>query len=223
MPEKRNSATASQDFVPVKEVRDGVIILKNGGLRSVLMASSLNFALKSEDEQNAFIMQFQSFFNSLDFSVQIYIQSRELDIRPYLETLEEAYRGTLDDLMRIQIREYIEFIRSFVEGANIMTKHFFVVVPYTPAVINLSKKGIASKLPWSKKKKSVGKDKSQKTEFEENISQLDQRLAVVQQGLIRTGVRTVQLDTEEIIELLYKIFNPGEQESPLQSKDKGLV
>jgi len=223
MPEKRNSATASQDFVPVKEVRDGVIILKNGGLRSVLMASSLNFALKSEDEQNDFIMQFQSFFNYLEYSVQIYIQSRELDIRPYLETLEEAYRGTLDDLMRIQIREYIEFIRSFVEGANIMTKHFFVVVPYTPAVINLSKKGIASKLPWSKKKKSVGKDKSQKTEFEENISQLDQRLAVVQQGLIRTGVRTVQLDTEEIIELLYKIFNPGEQESPLQSKDKGLV
>ncbi len=222
MPEKRNSATASQDFVPVQEVRDGVIILKNGGLRSVLMASSLNFALKSEDEQNAFIMQFQSFFNSLDFSVQIYIQSRELDIRPYLETLEEAYKGTLDDLMRIQIREYIEFIRSFVEGANIMTKHFFVVVPYTPAVLNISRKGIASKMPWSKKKKSVGKDKSQKTEFEENISQLDQRLAIVQQGLIRTGVRTVQLDTEEIIELLYKIFNPGEQESPLSSKDKGL-
>ncbi len=208
MPETKTTTASSQDFVPIKEVRDGVIILKDGGLRAVLMASSLNFALKSEDEQNAFIMQFQNFFNSLDFSVQIHIQSRELDIRPYTETLEEAYKKTMDDLMRIQIREYIEFIKSFVEGANIMTKHFFVVVPYSPSVINV-KKGIS--LPWSKtSKSSTSKDAA----FEENVSQLDQRISIVQQGLIRTGVRTAQLDTEEIIELLYKIFNPGEQDAP---------
>ena len=183
------------------------------------MASSLNFALKSEDEQNAFIMQFQNFFNSLDFSVQICIQSRELDIRPYIATLEDAYKKTMDDLMRIQIREYIEFIKSFVEGADIMTKHFFVVVPYTPAPINLSGKGgILSKLPIPGRKPQTQEKKraDTKTEFEENVSQLDQRLAVVQQGLIRTGVRTVQLDTEETIELLYKMFNPGEQETPIQ-------
>jgi len=220
MPKTQNTAHSSQDFVPVKEVRDGVIILKNGGLRGVLMASSLNFALKSEDEQNAFILQFQSFFNSLDFSIQIYIQSRELDIRPYIATLEEAYSGTMDDLMRIQIREYIEFIKSFVEGANIMTKHFFVVVPYSPAVINISS-GIESAFPWNKKKNrgKTTKHKNKKMVFEENVSQLDQRLAVVQQGLIRTGVRTVQLDTEEVIELLYKIFNPGEQDTPVQMAD----
>ncbi|PCI28842.1 hypothetical protein COB52_03155 [Candidatus Kaiserbacteria bacterium] len=206
MPETKTAS--SQDFVPIKEVRDGVIILKDGGIRAVLMASSLNFALKSEDEQNAFIMQFQNFFNSLDFSVQIYIQSRELDIRPYTETLEEAYKKTMDDLMRIQIREYIEFIKSFVEGANIMTKHFFVVVPYSPSVINI-KKGIS--FPWSKTSKSSD---SKDAAFEENVSQLDQRISIVQQGLIRTGVRTAQLDTEEIIELLYKIFNPGEQDAP---------
>lgn len=197
-------------------------MLNNGGLRAVLMASSLNFALKSEDEQNAFILQFQSFFNSLDFTVQIYIQSRELDIRPYLETLEDAYKGTMDDLMRIQIREYIEFIRSFVEGADIMTKHFFVVVPYSPAAININQ-GIKGNLPWNKKNEPEKKKKSlKKTEFEENVSQLDQRLAIVQQGLIRTGVRTVQLDTEEVIELLYKIFNPGEQDTPVQMIGQGL-
>lgn len=214
------SAKATQDFVPVREVRDGIIMLKDGGLRAVLMASSLNFALKSEDEQSAFIVQFQNFFNALDFSVQIYIQSRELDIRPYLETLEVAYKGTLDDLMRIQIREYIQFIRSFVEGANIMTKQFFVVVPYSSAVI-ATQKGILSMLPFgSGTKNSTAATKSGRDEFEEAVSQLDQRIAVVQQGLIRTGVRTVQLDTEEVVELLYKIFNPGEQNEPMQMLDQ---
>ena len=210
----RTSQT-SQDFVPVREVRDGVVILKDGGLRSVLMASSLNFALKSEDEQNAFIIQFQNFFNSLDFSVQIYVQSRELDIRPYIETLEDAYKNTLDDLMRIQIREYIEFIKSFVEGANIMTKHFFVVVPFTPAPVNLQK-GLLSTLPFGGTKNKSSAAATGKDTFEEQVSQLDQRVAIVQQGLVRTGVRTVQLNTEEVIELLYKMFNPGEQESPVQ-------
>lgn len=214
MPTAQSTTRSSQDFVPIKEVRDGVAVLNDGGLRAVLMASSLNFALKSEDEQNAFIMQFQSFFNSLDFSVQIYIQSRELDIRPYIETLEDAYKKTMDDLMRIQIREYIEFIKSFVEGADIMTKHFFVVVPYTPSAIDV-RKGFLANMPWNAKNDSDKKDGVQKTAFEENVSQLDQRLAIVQQGLIRTGVRTVQLDTEEVIELLYKIFNPGEQDKPV--------
>lgn len=215
MPQSQTTTHSSQDFVPIKEVRDGIIVLHNGGIRAVLMASSLNFALKSEDEQNAFIMQFQSFFNSLDFSVQLYIQSRELDIRPYIGTLEEAYKKTMDDLMRIQIREYIEFIKSFVEGAEIMTKHFFVIVPYSPATINLSG-GIMSKLPWNQNSTVQSKKQTAQSTFEENVSQLDQRIAVVQQGLIRTGVRTVQLDTEEVIELLYKIFNPGEQEKPVQ-------
>lgn len=215
MPQTKKTAQSSQNFVPVKEVRDGIIVLNNGGLRGVLMASSLNFALKSEDEQTAFIMQFQNFFNSLDFSIQIYIQSRELDIRPYIETLEVEYKRTMDDLMRIQIREYMEFIKSFVEGADIMTKQFFVVVPYSPATISLNT-GILGSLPWSKSTSNNKQTSEKKSAFEENVSQLDQRMAIVQQGLVRTGVRSVQLDTEEIIELLYKIFNPGEQDKPTQ-------
>src|SRR5882672_670825 len=128
----RSQNKSTQDFVPVAEVRDGIVVLKDGTLRAILLASSINFALKSEDEQTAFIVQFQNFLNSLDFSCQIFVQSRMLDIRPYVATLEAAYKKQLDDLMRVQIREYIEFVKSFTEAANIMTKNFFVVVPYAP-------------------------------------------------------------------------------------------
>ncbi len=217
MPANTKKTKPSQDFVPIKEVRDGIVTLKNGGLRAVLMASSLNFALKSEDEQNAFIMQFQNFLNSLDFSIQISIQSRKLDIRPYIATLEERLKETVDELMRIQIREYIDFIKSFTEAANIMTKHFFVVVPYTPANINISKSGILSSMPWSKQQTNIKTDFS----FEENVSQLEQRVSIVQQGLVRSGVRSVQLGTEEVVELLYKIFNPGELDQPIQHNPTG--
>lgn len=207
----RSNKKSTQDFVPVKEVRDGVVVLKDGGLRAILLASSLNFALKSEDEQTAFIMQFQNLLNSLDFSVQIFIESRMLDIRPYIATLEAAYKDQLDDLMRIQIREYIGFIKSFTEAANVMTKNFFVVVPFSGGV-QIGKKGGGISLPWSGKKDAS--EEANRT-FEEQVTQLEQRVAVVQQGLIRTGVRTVQLGTEEAIELLYKMFNPGEEGKPM--------
>lgn len=202
---------ASQDFVTVKEVRDGIIVLKDGSLRAILMASSINLALKGEDEQNAFIMQFQNFLNSLEFSVQISVQSRKLDIRPYLETLEERLANTVNELMRIQIREYINFVKNFTEAANIMTKNFFVTVPYTPAQISLGGNTFPVSLPWAKKEK-----RQIENTFAENVSQLEQRISIVQQGLVRTGVRTVQLGTEEVIELLYKIFNPGELDQPMQ-------
>jgi len=208
----RSSSLSTQDFVPVQQVRDGVVVLKDSTLRAVLLASSINFALKSEDEQTAFIVQFQNFLNSLDFSVQIFVQSRMLDIRPYIATLEAQYKQQLDDLMRVQIREYIGFIKSFTEAANIMTKSFFVVVPYSPTITS-QKGGLASKLnPFAKKDTNTAE---QNRTFEEHVSQLEQRIAIVQQGLVRTGVRTVQLGTEEAIELLYKMFNPGEDSKPM--------
>jgi hypothetical protein len=206
------TSKSTQDFVPVSEVRDGIIVLKDKSLRAVLLASSLNFALKSEDEQTAFIVQFQNFLNSLDFSTQIFVQSRMLDIRPYIATLEVAYKGQLDDLMRIQIREYIEFIKSFTEAANIMTKNFFVVVPYSPPAISLGGGGITSRLPFGNA--STSPEHANRS-FEEQVSQLEQRISIVQQGLVRCGVRTVQLGTEEAIELLYKLFNPGEEGKPM--------
>lgn len=205
---KAAARKSTQDFVPIREVRDGVVVMKDGSLRAVLLASSLNFALKSDDEQTAFILQFQNFLNSLDFSVQIFIQSRMLDIRPYIATLEASYKEQLDDLMRVQIREYIEFVKSFTEAANIMTKNFFVVVPYSASVVQSSGK----RSFFSRRKRSNAE--VNKT-FEEAATQLEQRIGIVQQGLVRTGVRTVQLGTEEAIELLYKMFNPGEEGKPM--------
>lgn len=207
----RASTLSTQDFVPVRQVRDGIIVLKDGTLRAVLLASSINFALKSEDEQTAFIVQFQNFLNSLDFSCQIFVQSRMLDIRPYIATLEVQYKQQLDDLMRVQIREYIEFVKSFTEAANIMTKSFFVVVPYSPTM-SVQQGGLSKLNPFAKKSTDTA---AENRTFEEHVSQLEQRIAIVQQGLVRTGVRTVQLGTEEAIELLYKMFNPGEDSKPI--------
>lgn len=201
---------ATQDFVPVKEVRGGVVVLKDGGLRAIVLASSINFALKSADEQIAILSQFQNFLNSLDFTVQIFIQSRKLDIRPYVALLEERETAQTNDLMKIQVREYIEFIKSFTADANIMSKSFFVVVPYAPAQLNASK---VSKSLFGGKSASSTDDFSQA--FEEYRTQIEQRVSVVQQGLNGCGVRSVMLGTEEVIELLYKLFNPGELEKPI--------
>ena len=204
------ASTATQEFVPIKEVRGGVVVLKSGGLRQLLIASSVNFALKSADEQNAIIQQFQQFLNSIDFSVQFFIESRQLDIRPYLALLEERYHEQLDELMKIQIRSYITYIREFTERNNIMAKSFFIVVPYDPPIISNSGGGLGSIFGGKRTQEQVD------ASFEEHRLQLEQRVSVVEQGLIRTGVRVAQLGTEETIELFYKLFNPGELEKPMQ-------
>ncbi len=202
---------STQDFVPIKEIRDGVIVLKSGGMRSIILASSLNFALKSQDEQASILMQFQNFANSLDFSVQIMIQSKKLDIRPYIALLEERYKEQATELMKIQVREYIEFIRTFVDSTNIMSKSFFVVIPYDPPIMTGSKNPLSGMLP---KSKTPTQDFDK--QFQEYRSQLEQRVAVVEQGLVRCGIRSAELGTEEVVELYYKLFNPGETEKPIQ-------
>ncbi len=204
---------ATQDFVPIKEIRDGLVILKDGSMRAVVMASSINFALKSVDEQQGVIMQFQNFLNGLDFSVQISIQSRELDIRPYISMLEGRYKNEVGDLMKIQIREYIQFVKNFVDQTSIMTKSFFIVIPFSPSVqFGQSSNPLDQIIHGQQSPKgSANKD----THFEENRTQMEQRIGTVSQGLSRCGIRTVQLGTEEIVELFYKIFNPGDMEKPI--------
>ncbi|MEI8123542.1 MAG: hypothetical protein WCG60_00020 [bacterium] len=202
---------ATQDFVPVKEIRDGIIMLKDGSMRAIVMVSSVNFALKSPDEQQAIIIQFQNFLNSLDFSIQISIQSRELDIRPYIASLEARYRDEIGDLMKIQIKEYIQFVKNFVDQTNIMTKTFFVVIPFSPTIINNKDNPLEKML----NKQTSTSIKAKGDNFEENRTQIEQRIGVVSQGLIRCGIRSVQLGTEEIVELFYKIFNPGDLEKPI--------
>lgn len=191
---------SSQKFIPIQDIHDGVVILKDGSMRMVLMTSSINFALKSEEEQMGIIIQFQNFLNSLEFSTQIYIQSRRLDIKPYLALLQARLSADVTDLMRIQIEEYIEFVRNFTDNANIMAKSFFIVVPYHPKVaVSFSKKGVGGE-----------KDQGMLERFEEGKTQLEQRAHIVRQGLVRCGVRVVPLGTEEVVELFYKIFNPSD-------------
>lgn len=200
----------SQDFIPIEEIRDGVVILKSGELRIVLMVSTMNFDLKSDDEQAAVIYQYQNFLNSLDFSIQIHIQSRRFNIKPYLATLETKYEEQTNELLRIQTREYIEFVRNLTTSNNIMSKMFFVVVPYDPVSIGGKKGGFISKLRPEKKNAAL----DDMNKFEENRSQLEQRRDVVASGLQGLGLKTEQLDTESLVELYYKIFNPGEENAP---------
>lgn len=199
--------------MPIHEIRDGVIILRNGGMRAVVLASSLNFALKSGDEQNSIMFQFQNFLNSLDFSIQIMVQSKKLDIRPYIALLEERYKEQMTELMKIQVREYIDFIRTFVENTNIMTKNFFVVVPYDPPIMTATKNPISKMLPRGK---GGNASPTSDEQFQEYRTQLEQRVSVVEQGLVRCGIRAAELGTEEVVELFYKLFNPGETEKPIQ-------
>jgi hypothetical protein len=204
------SKNATQEFVPIDDVRDGIVILKDGGMRGILMASSINFSLKSNDERQAILLQFQDFLNSLDFSIQIVAQSRRLDIRPYIALLEGRYKEQTNDLMKIQIEQYIAFVKSFTESTSIMTKNFFIIIPYDAAIIS-SKSGFLSGIG--------GKNQSKETkeeDFEEKKNQLEQRMGVVEQGLVRCGVRVAKLGTDEVIELFYKIFNPGESEKPIK-------
>jgi len=207
------SAKATQEFVPIKEVRDGIVVLKDGGLRALVLANSTNLSLKSADEQRATIIQFQSFLNTLDFPVQISIQSRRLDIRPYLLLLENRMKVQNEPLLKLQTKEYMEFIRNFTETVSIMTKSFFVIVPYTQ--INLrADRGILKGF-FSKKDKKEEKMEEQ-LDFEEKRSQLEQRVSVIQQGLNRCGIKSAQLGSEEVVEVFYKVFNPGELEGKIE-------
>lgn len=195
---------ATQEFLPIERVRDGIVVLKTGEIRAILITNSLNLGLKSEDEQQAVLSQFQNFLNSLDFPVEFFVQSRKLNIKPYMDLLQERSSQVKEDLLKIQIHEYMGFIARFTEESNIMTKHFFITIPYfnqTTQQINpsslLSFNGGAS-------------PKIAEDNFESTRIQLEQRVATVMQGLSRFGLRAQRLGTEEVVELFYKLFNPGD-------------
>ena len=196
--------STTQSFVPVKEIRDGVIIRDDGVLCAIVLVTTLNFSLKSEDERNAILYQFQSLLNSLEVSIQILIQSRRLNMRPYLEFLKDIEKKQDIELLKLQTREYINFIDRFTSLNEIMSKSFFVVVSYSP----IKTGGGGFKL--FKKGSSKVKEKA----FEENKTQLIQRVGFVQNNIRSLGLRTVRLGTEAVTELLYQTFNPGDTQTP---------
>lgn len=201
-----NTASAKQ-FLAIDTIREDVIILKEGGLRVVLMCSSLNFALKSTDEQDAITYQYQNFLNSLDFPLQFVVHSRKLNINPYIESLRIRQKDEENELLKIQINEYIDFISSFVDATNIMSKTFYAVVPFTPSI--LEQKGFAGGIFNIFKSAPAAGEAGP---FEEQKNQLWQRVDAVVSGLRRMGVRCAPLNTEELIELFYGLYNPTEFE-----------
>lgn len=197
------SKAATQDFVSVRDIKENVVIQKNGQMCMILLASSINFALKSLDEQRAVLQQFQAFLNTIDFTLQIYVQSRKLNIEPYLEVLGGLQDKQDNDLMRIQLNEYIDFIRTFTDEVDVMSKNFFVVVPYTPSKLDLSK-GITN--AFSSNRPKLPAD----AQFEEHRIQLEQRVGMVTEGLARVGVRTISLQKDDLVELFYHLYNPAD-------------
>ena len=199
------SNSTTQAFIPIKNIHDGIVVRSDGVFCAVVLVSSLNFSLKSEDERTAILQQFQSMLNSLEVGIQIIIRSRKLNISPYLEYLEKVLENQTIELLRLQTREYINFVRDFTDRTEIMTKQFFVVITYSP----VSSVGLSS-LPFIKKQNQTGESVSD----EEHVVQLMQRVSFIQNNVRALGLRAVQLGTEEVTELLYKTFNPGDTQTP---------
>jgi hypothetical protein len=193
----------TQAHLPIADIRNGILVLKDGSLRLVMIVSTVNFDLKSEAEQNALIYAYQNFINSLEFPIQIVMQSRKLDLGGYLVQLEGRLAQTQNELLKMQIEYYIDFINKLLKVANIMNKRFFIVIPYFPPVIK--------KMDfWSKFKTALTTKETlvDMTHFEEYRKELVQRAQVIASGLGVLGLRAVQLSTQELIELLYQTYNP---------------
>lgn len=193
----------TQKFVEIRKIKDGVVYLLSGSMRKILMVSGVNFDLKSEAEQNLILNTFQNFLNELDFSVQFFIHSRKVNVDDYLSRMAERKEKEENELLRIQIEEYAAFIRSFVEQNSIISKSFFVVVPYDPISITQKSGGVLKNLFGG----VSGADSAKKTE-EENMEQLTHRVDEVVSGIGQIGLRAVPLENEELVELFYNLYNP---------------
>ena len=197
---------ASQELVLLREVRDGIAVLTDGTLRATLLTSSRNFALKSEEEQNAIVYAYQDFLNALDFPVQITVMSRKLDITPYLEELRERQAAQSNELLRLQMGEYSNFVAELVKGNDIMTKSFLVTVSYS--VQQSSKESWFTRITKGFAGAAKRGGGFTDVEFAHYRTQLLQRVEQVAVGLRNIGLRLVPLNTQELLELYYDAFNP---------------
>lgn len=197
----------SQKFLDVAEIRDDVVILRDGTLRSVLLVSSINFALKSVDEQNAIVQAYMQFLNGLDFPIQVVIQSRRMNIDTYLRQLRASENEQQNELLKRQINDYRDFIKQLVDLGEIMQKRFYIVVPLNPAVDQSStQKGFVQRIgdilsPVVTTK--ISEERFTKLKFDLSI-----RVNQIIGGLSSMSLNAVQLDTQSLIELLYTVYNP---------------
>ncbi len=200
---KSSPQVATQQFLDIAEIKEDVIVLKNGSFRGVLAVSSINYDLKSSEEQDAIINQYQGFLNSLDFPIQILISSRKLNINSYIEFLDGKEKEQTSELLRLQTAEYRNFIKQLVTVSNIMDKNFYIVLPFSP-IENKNKGFFGNLFNIFNPKKNI----SQKREdFETYKTQLFQRMDHLAAGLSGLGIRVTPLRTQELIELLYNSYN----------------
>ncbi len=206
-------SASAQHFLSIQSIQDDIVMLKDGGYRIVLMCSSLNFALKSTEEQDAITYQYQNFLNSLDFPIQVVTLSRLLNITPYIETLKSRQKEEDNEYVKIQVGEYIEFIQTLIGTTNIMSKTFYVVIPYAQHTFEPSGalSGILATLGLGKKEGRSAAETERKT-FEERKLQMWQRANAIIEGLKSFGIRSAPLNTEELVELFYGLYNPTEFE-----------
>jgi hypothetical protein len=204
--------SATQAFLEIQDIREGIVLLKNNAIRGILIVSSINFALKSDEEQAAIVYAFQSFLNSLDFSCQIVVQSRNINITPYLDGLKDLEDRQTNELLRKQTASYREFIKNMVVGDTIMTKNFYVVVPYTLMEI-FGVGSAAKKFSVLGKDAATSKQGQMKDEdFQRCKTQLWQRMEYLAMGLRRCGLEAIPLTTPELIELFWSIHHPDQAE-----------
>jgi len=198
-------AQSTQRFLDFSEIKDNTVVMKDGTLRAVLLVSSINFALKSEDEQNAAIAAYVSFLNSINFPLQIVIQSRRLNIDHYIDRLKEQEREQTNELLRAQIVDYREFVKELVDLSEIMSKKFYVVIPYVPGKVEVQ--SFMSRLTSVISPASTIKLKKEKYEHYREL--LEKRVEHVMAGLAGVGLNSVRLDTQSLIELYYSTYNPS--------------
>ena len=201
----RNLAN-TQDLIAIEEIKDSTVILKNGSIRQIIMVSGTNFALKSEGEQNIITLAYQNFLNSLDFSIQIIIHSRKINIEKYLTGLEERQQNETSPLLQSQIGEYKEFVAGFVRENDIMSKTFFVVVPFS--AVGLPSSQTISKLVPFLRKKEGAETADRSAALEQSLSQLKQRVNQVIEGLRSIELDAIVLNDEQLVELFYNFYNP---------------
>jgi len=211
------SIQSTKQLVEVADIRDNVVFLKNGSLRAVIEVSATNFELKSEAEQTAILQNFQNFLNSIDFPLQIVIQSRKLNIDGYLEKLKVIEKQQTNELLRVQIADYLDYIKELISLGEIMTKRFYLIAPYNPQ--SDKRRNFFQRLLSILA--AAGTVKLSRDEFERYAEALGKRMEFLISGLASTGLTAVRLDTQGLIELYYNSYNPelGEQQ-PLASLEK---
>ena len=196
---------STKQFIEIQEIRDDVLIMKDGSLKQVIKVGSTNFELKSQDEQMAVLQGFRDFLNALDFSLEIAVMSRKLNINKYLAVLNELIENQQNELLRIQAVEYSRFVKELTQLANIMSKDFFVVVPFYigPRV----KGGIKEMVKSIFKPSGIAKELTPE-EFESYKLQINQRVNLVYENLAGLGLGAKVLEKEELTNLYYRLYNP---------------